>query len=103
MVWEYWFILLGITEYIIYRSFIKSLKYTGEYDTDNSIQEGIHHNIRWLIAIDTKQLLKSIIIMAAISVSLYRLILYDDYIVCAVLAVILIIFHREKEGGSLRE
>ena len=43
MVWEYWFILLGITEYIIYRSFIKSLKYTGEYDTDNSIQEGIHH------------------------------------------------------------
>ncbi len=46
MVWEYWFILLGITEYIIYRSFIKSLKYTGEYDTDNSIQEGIHHNIR---------------------------------------------------------
>lgn len=93
MVWEYWFILLGITEYIIYRSFIKSLKYTGEYDTDNSIQEGIHHNIRWLIAIDTKQLLKSIIIMAAISVSLYRLILYDDYIVCAVLAVILIILN----------
>lgn len=93
MVWEYWFILLGITEYIIYRSFIKSLKYTGEYDTDNSIQEGIHHNIRWRIAIDTKQLLKSIIIMAAISVSLYRLILYDDYIVCAVLAVILIILN----------
>lgn len=93
MVWEYWFILLGITEYIIYRSFIKSLKYTGEYDTDNSTQAGIRHNIRWLIAIDTKQLLKSIIIMAAISVSLYRLILYDDYILCAVLAVILIILN----------
>lgn len=31
--------------------------------------------------------------MAAISVSLYRLILYDDYIVCAVLAVILIILN----------
>ena len=54
MVWEYWFILLGITEYIIYRSFIKSLKYTGEYDTDNSTQAGIRHNIRWLIAIDKK-------------------------------------------------
>ena len=93
MVWEYWFILLGITEYIIYRSFIKSLKYTGEYDTDNSTQAGIRHNIRWLIAIDTKQLLKSIIIMAAISVSLYRLILYDDYILCAVLALILIILN----------
>lgn len=93
MVWEYWFILLGITEYIIYRSFIKSLKYTGEYDTDNSIQAGIHHNIRWLAAMDTKQLLKSIIIMAAISVSLYRLILYDDYILCAVLALILIILN----------
>ena len=93
MVWEYWFILLGITEYIIYRSFIKSLKYTGECDTDNSIQAGIHHNIRWLAAMDTKQLLKSIIIMAAISVSLYRLILYDDYILCAVLAVILIILN----------
>ena len=93
MVWEYWFILLGITEYIIYRSFIKSLKYTGECDTDNNMQAGIRHNIRWLAAMDTKQLLKSIIIMSAISVSLYRLILYDDYIVCAVLAVILIILN----------
>ena len=89
----YCFILLGITEYIIYRSFIRTLKHTGVGDADNSTLSGIRHTIRWHTAIDVKQLLKSIIIIIAISAGMYRFILYDDYSVCVILAAVLVILN----------
>lgn len=89
----YWLILFGITEYIIYISFISSL--TSRVD-DVYMKDKMHSfKLRWIISSDIKHIITGIIIITAVIYAIYTLIIYDNLIACIILAIILIAINTQ--------
>lgn len=90
----YWLILFGITEYIIYISFISSI--TKQVDDDTYIKDKMYSlKLKGIISSDIKHIITGIIIISYISYTIYCIIIHDNLITCFILAAILVIINRK--------
>ena len=90
----YWLILFGITEYIIYISFISSI--TKQVDDDAYIKDKMYSlKLKGIISSDIKHIITGLILISYSSYTIYCIIIYDNLITCFIWAVILVIINRK--------
>ena len=90
----YWLILFGITEYIIYISFISSI--TKQVDDEAYIKDKMYSlKLKGIISSDIKHIITGLILISYSSYTIYCIIIYDNLITCFIWAVILVIINRK--------
>ena len=91
----YWLILFGITEYIIYISFISSI--TKQVDDDAYIKDKMYSlKLKGIISSDIKHIITGLILISYSSYTIYCIIIYDNLITCFIWAVV----HKSVKRGN---